>query len=144
MWLLSEYWLLWWRLNFCWSMESQMIYIPPTLCAPHESNIKYVGLILLIHFSKMVFSIFFWCCCQTKFTCYYWVKSCWRCCWFVVDCKRLMEDILWKTCLQLLCYLIHTITHNLILFITTKEITDCTSFRFLMMILEQTKYDLIW
>ena len=36
-----------------------MIYIPPTLCAPHESNIKYVGLILLIHFSKMVFSFFF-------------------------------------------------------------------------------------
>ena len=35
-----------------------MIYIPPTLCAPHESNIKYVGLILLIHFSRMVFSFF--------------------------------------------------------------------------------------
>ena len=36
-----------------------MIYIPRTLFAPHESNMKYVFLILLIHFSKMVFSIFF-------------------------------------------------------------------------------------
>ena len=127
---------------------SQMIYIPPTqdMNAPHESKIKLCRLdSLLIQFleRKKKFSQFFW-----KFTCYIYhtSKCCWRCwvvcCWLQkIDRRYFMESLLAPL---LLSRLIQMITHNLILFITTKEIVDCTSFRFLMMILEQTKYDFIW
>ena len=125
-----------------------MIYIPPTLCAPHESNIKLCRLdSLLIHFlgRKKKFSHFFEDLLVTSIISLNVVDVAGL---FVVDWKRLIEDVLMifygnQLATPLLIYLIHKIAYNLIHSIITKEIADCTSFRFLMMILEQTKYDFI-
>ena len=87
-----------------------MIYIPPTqdMNAPHESNIKLCSLdSLLIHFlgRKKKFSRFFEDLLVTSIISLNVVDVAGL---FVVDWKRLIEDILWKPACNPTAYLPHS------------------------------------